>query len=109
MLFELTSLKRNEFLLTGKRLVTRIDLSQNSQKQTLGIIIPFAVLALLAVVARFWARRVQKLRYELDDHLSVVSLVMTTHPTFLYRTCFLLFPPLLLPPASVPQEIRISV
>lgn len=48
---------------------------------TLKIIIPFAALAIIAVLARFVARNIQKLQYELDDYLSVVGVVR--NPLFL--------------------------
>lgn len=54
------------------------DLYESQQKPTLRVIILFAILALVAVVLRLLARRVQKLRYEADDYLSVVSLVSLT-------------------------------
>ncbi|MCJ1422834.1 hypothetical protein MMC29_000714 [Sticta canariensis] len=50
---------------------TNVDLEESQQAETLRVIIPFAVLAVLAVCARFVARRIQKLRYGLDDYLMV--------------------------------------
>ena len=63
-----------------------VDLEESQQAETLRVIIPFAVLAVLAVCARFVARRIQKLRYELDDYLSVAGLVRNNFPL-----AFLLF------------------
>lgn len=54
-----------------------VDLQESQQSMTLKIIIPFAALAIMAVLARFLARNIQKLHYELDDYLSVVGVILT--------------------------------
>lgn len=67
-----------------------VDLEESQQAETLRVIIPFAVLAVLAVCARFVARRIQKLHYGLDDYLSVAGLVRKNLPSF-FPSLFSLF------------------
>jgi hypothetical protein len=51
------------------------DLYQSQRPQTLGVIIPFAVLAIVAVVLRLWAKALVKPRYGADDYLIIAGLV----------------------------------
>ncbi|KAL8824775.1 MAG: hypothetical protein Q9191_004828 [Dirinaria sp. TL-2023a] len=53
------------------------DANQSQQQATLGATIPFAILAVIAVICRFVARRIQKLRFEFDDYAILVGLVCT--------------------------------
>ena len=41
------------------------------------ILLVFSIIAILAVVLRFWARRIQKVRFELNDYMIVLGLVGT--------------------------------
>ncbi len=52
-----------------------VNLKDSQQSVTLRAIIPFAVVAILCVIGRFAARKVQKLRFEFDDWMMVVALV----------------------------------
>lgn len=57
--------------------VTNVDLSESQQDVTLKATIPFAVLAVIAVICRFIARRIQKLRLEFDDYMSLAALILS--------------------------------
>ena len=56
---------------------TNVDLRASQQHVTLKATIPFAVLAVIAVVSRFISRRIQKLRFEFDDYMSLAALIFT--------------------------------
>ncbi|KAJ5904187.1 hypothetical protein N7504_006570 [Penicillium tannophilum] len=49
-------------------------LSQSQQGQTLGAIIPFAILSIIAVVLRLLAKSMIHLRYGVDDYLIILGL-----------------------------------
>ena len=57
--------------------VTNVDLRASQQHVTLKATIPFAVLAVIAVICRFVSRRIQMLRFEFDDYTSLAALVFT--------------------------------
>ena len=44
------------------------------------LLLVFSIIAILAVVLRFWARRIQKVRFELNDYMIVLGLVGTLSP-----------------------------
>jgi uncharacterized membrane protein len=52
-----------------------VNLHESQQGQTLGAIIAFAVLAVVAVVFRLLAKTLVKLRYGIDDYLIIMGLV----------------------------------
>ncbi|RAK76914.1 uncharacterized protein BO72DRAFT_496822 [Aspergillus fijiensis CBS 313.89] len=54
--------------------MTTASLNQSAQSQTLGAIIPFAVLSIIAVVLRLLAKSLTRLRFGLDDYLIIVGL-----------------------------------
>ncbi|KAI9036027.1 uncharacterized protein KD926_002506 [Aspergillus affinis] len=54
-----------------------VDLTESQQGKTRGILIPFAALAVMALVLRFWSRGLMKMRFGLDDYLCVVGLIFT--------------------------------
>ena len=56
---------------------TNVDLRESQQDVTLKATIPFAVLAVIAVICRFISRRIQKLRFEFDDYMSLAALIFT--------------------------------
>ena len=56
---------------------TNVDLGASRQDVTLKATIPFAVLAVTAVVCRFISRRIQNLRFEFDDYMSLAGLIFT--------------------------------
>ena len=51
--------------------------SQNRQGDSLGQMIPFVVLATLAVLCRFLARKVKKTSIGADDYMIVIGLILT--------------------------------
>ncbi len=57
--------------------MTDVDLRASQHHVTLKATIPFAVLAVIAVICRFISRRIQKLRFEFDDYMSLAGLVFT--------------------------------
>lgn len=46
------------------------------------LLLILSILAILAVVLRFWARRIKKLSLELDDYLVMVGLVTTVYASY---------------------------
>ena len=44
------------------------------------LLLIFSIIATLAVVLRFWARRIQKIRLELNDYMIVLGLVGELSP-----------------------------
>ena len=54
-----------------------VNLEANHQGSTLKATIPFAIIAVIAVVCRFVSRRLQASRYEFDDYMIVVALICT--------------------------------
>ena len=56
---------------------TNVDLRASQQHVTLRATIPFMVLAVIAVICRFIARRIQNLRLEFDDYMSLAGLIFT--------------------------------
>ena len=57
--------------------VPNVDLEGSQQHVTLKATIPFAVLAVISVVCRFLSRKIQKLRFEFDDYMSLAALIFT--------------------------------
>ena len=57
--------------------VTDVDLRASQQHVTLKATIPFAVVAVISVVCRFLSRKMQKLRFEFDDYMSLAALIFT--------------------------------
>ena len=55
--------------------MTDVNLRASQQHVTLKATIPFAVLAVIAVICRFISRTIQKLRFEFDDYMSLAGLV----------------------------------
>lgn len=51
------------------------DLQANQQGVTLKATIPFAIIAVIAVICRFISRKIQSSRYEFDDWMAVVGLI----------------------------------
>ena len=54
-----------------------VNLEANQQGVTLESTIPFAIIAVIAVISRFVSRNIQATRYEFDDYMIVVALVFT--------------------------------
>ena len=57
--------------------VPNVNLHESEQDVTLKATIPFAVIAVISVVCRFIARRIQKLNFEFDDYMIVAGLIFT--------------------------------
>lgn len=49
------------------------------------LLLVFSIIAVLAVVLRFWSRRIQKIRFELNDYLIVPGLVGELSPPILSK------------------------
>ena len=56
---------------------TTPNIHDSQQKATIGATIPFVILAVISVVCRLAARRIQKLRLEFDDYSIIIGLVCT--------------------------------
>lgn len=54
-----------------------VNLEASQQGVTLKATIPFAIIAVIAVICRFVSRKIQVTRYEFDDYMIVVGLVFT--------------------------------
>ena len=54
-----------------------VDLNANEQGTTIAATVPFVILAIVAVVSRFYCRKIQSSPYEFDDWIIVVALVST--------------------------------
>lgn len=52
-----------------------INLQESRQHVTIAATSPFAILAAVAVVARLFARRLQRLRLEFDDYVIILGLI----------------------------------
>ena len=86
------------------------DPNASQQSTTLAATIPFAIIAVIAVVCRFVSRKIQSSRYEFDDHIIVVSLICTLG-------CFALSMEMVhlgsgrkisvLPPENVPKYLKV--
>ena len=54
-----------------------VDINASQQGTTLAATIPFALIAVIAVVCRFAARKIQRSEYEFDDYIMVFALTYT--------------------------------